>query len=57
MTALRELLAMLDPEDRELFGQLLGRIVALPALLASEAPAAAGGASADAESPAPEELG
>ncbi len=57
MAALRQLVSMLDPDDRELFGKLLRRIVALPPLLASEAPAASVGASADAEGAAPEELG
>ena len=57
MAALRQLVSMLDPDDRELFGKLLRRIVALPPLLASEAPAVSVGASADAEGAAPEELG
>jgi DNA-binding MarR family transcriptional regulator len=38
--ALRELLAQLEPDEREQFGKLLARIVALPALRASEAPIA-----------------
>ena len=43
MAALRQLVSMLDPDDRELFGKLLRRIVALPAF-ASEAPAVSVGA-------------
>lgn len=57
MAALRELVAMLDPADRELFGKLLRRIVTLPALLDSEAQAASEGPSTDAGNPALEELG
>jgi DNA-binding MarR family transcriptional regulator len=55
--ALRDLISMLDAEDRELFGKLLGRIVALPPVLASEAPTATQDTLGEGQGTAAEELG